>query len=145
MQDGYVLEERVATPEEYRKLCTAVGWGEIINFAAAPRSLAGSVYGVVVTHDGEAVGMGRLVGDGAIYFYVEDVAIDPAHQRRGIGRDIMEALLDYIARTTYGPVFVGLFSTPQAEHLYESLDIRERDMRGMFRVVEGRLPAPPAG
>jgi hypothetical protein len=35
MTERYCLIERVATPAEYRALCTAVGWEGIINFEAA--------------------------------------------------------------------------------------------------------------
>ncbi len=35
MSDPYHLIERVATLEEYRALCTAVGWEDAINFSAA--------------------------------------------------------------------------------------------------------------
>jgi GNAT superfamily N-acetyltransferase len=40
------------------------------------------------------VGMGRLIGDGGWYFHVVDMAVLPAHQRRGIGDCILSWLLD---------------------------------------------------
>ena len=68
LSDGYRIEERPPTAEEYRRICGEVGWAGSINFAAASDSLARSLHCCVVVHDGEAVGMGRIVGDGAIYF-----------------------------------------------------------------------------
>ncbi|MFW5749069.1 MAG: GNAT family N-acetyltransferase [Chloroflexota bacterium] len=137
-RSDYELLERLPTLAEYHALCTAVGWGHVINFDAASASLARSVYGVVVTCAGEAVGMARLVGDGVMYCYVQDVAIHPAHQRRGIGRRIMTTLLRHIETQARGPVFVGLFSAAEAEQLYQQLDFSsQRDLTGMFRVVVG--------
>ncbi len=37
--------------------------------------------------------MGRIVGDGAINFDIVDVAVDPAHQGKGLGRLVMEKLV----------------------------------------------------
>ena len=36
---GYRVVGRAPRPEEYRRLCEAVGWGEIMNFAAAGLAL----------------------------------------------------------------------------------------------------------
>jgi ribosomal protein S18 acetylase RimI-like enzyme len=145
MNKRYTLVERLPTFDEYRDLCTSVNWQHAINFDAAPCSLENSLYGVVVLLDQVAVGMGRLVGDGVMYFYVQDVAIHPQHQRQGIGRQIMSALLDFIQRTAHGPVFVGLFSTAEAQRLYEAFGFdARRDLTGMFQVVVGKMRKPEA-
>jgi hypothetical protein len=34
-RDGYRLAARAPTAEEYRRICTAVGWEPVMNFAAA--------------------------------------------------------------------------------------------------------------
>jgi hypothetical protein len=70
MPDPYHLIERVPTLDEYRTLCTAVGWEAVINFEAAKDALPNSLYGVVVAHEGKTIGMGRVVGDGAIFTYL---------------------------------------------------------------------------
>jgi GNAT superfamily N-acetyltransferase len=56
------------------------------------QALQGSLAAVCALDDGEIVGMGRLVGDGAMYCLAVDVVVDPRHQRHGIGRTIMERL-----------------------------------------------------
>jgi len=47
-------------------------------------SLAHSVYGVVVVHADQVIGMGRIVGDGFMYFYIQDVAVLPEFQGYGM-------------------------------------------------------------
>ena len=49
MTHEYTIDDRVATLEEYRAICAAVGWGEVMNFSAAPQALRRSLYGVVAT------------------------------------------------------------------------------------------------
>ena len=80
--------------------------------------------------------MGRLVGDGVTYFYVQDVAVLPSHQGRGIGRALLQRLLDRVARTAPATAFVGLFSTEAAVGLYRGQGFTPGDMTGMFRLVE---------
>ena len=55
----------------------------------------------------DVVGMGRIVGDGAIYFYIQDVAVKPEHQGRGVGRQIMEHLLAYLQAQAPPKAFSG--------------------------------------
>ena len=84
MASAYRLVERPPTIEEYRSVCHGVGWKGVINFAAASVSLTNSLYHVVALSDEGVIGMARVVGDGAMYFYIQDVAVVPAHQgRRG--------------------------------------------------------------
>ena len=51
-----------------------------------------------VVHDesGLIVGMGRVVGDGAIYMHIQDVIVRPAHHGMGIGKAIMHEILKYL-------------------------------------------------
>lgn len=129
------LEHRLPTPEEHRHLALRVGWEHGFHWPALAASLQSSLAGVVALDGNEVVGMGRLVGDGEMYFYIQDVAVDPAYQGRGIGQKIVEALLHYVRETSQGPVFVGLFATDAALPLYERNGFSRGDMTGMFRLV----------
>ena len=35
--------------------------------------------------------MGRVIGDGGLFFQVVDIAVEPAHQGRGLGKAIVAA------------------------------------------------------
>lgn len=92
----YYLESRLPSYEEYCNLCRSAGWGEIINFSVADKSLENSIYGVIVRDDGNnTIGMGRIVGDGAIYFYIQDIVVSPQYQGQGIGTEILNKIFSY--------------------------------------------------
>ena len=77
-------------------------------------------------------GSARLVGDGLRYCYVQDVLVDPEFSDRGIASTLVERLLAWIASQGSAEVFVGLFSSPEAEGVYESLGFAASgDMTGM--------------
>ncbi|WP_397334358.1 GNAT family N-acetyltransferase [Paenibacillus glycanilyticus] len=135
----YEIIERFPTVLEHKTLWEAVGWGNI-HIEMSEQSLAGSLHGVVVKSNGEVVGMGRIVGDGAMYFYIQDVAIAPEHQKHGLGKLIVECLLDYIKERRHenGLAFVGLFASRGNDKFYEQFGFKDHSpgMTGMFTVFE---------
>ncbi len=132
-----VLKQRLPTIEEYRSLCESVGWGEMINFAAAEEGLPRSSTAVVAENpQGTAVGMGRIVGDEAVYFYIQDIVVRPAYQGQGIGTRILTALFDYLRAQAPPQAFIGLFSVPEAVDFYRNFTLEQRDLIGIFTVRE---------
>ena len=73
----------------------------------------------VLSDDGEIVAMGRLLGDGGWYFHVVDMAVLPAHQRRGLGDAILAALLDRVREQVPPGAYVTLLADPPGRRLYE--------------------------
>lgn len=137
VQENYELIGRLPTVEEHSTLWEAVGWGQV-NTDMTAGSLAGSVYGVVASHQGQITGMGRIVGDGQMYFYIQDVAVLPEFQGRGIGEAIIEHLLGYIQAHSRSSAFVGLFASHGNDSFYERYGFRNHapGMTGMFKVME---------
>lgn len=85
------LVERLPSPTEYIGLRSAVGWPSPAT-DECERALQGSLAAVCAVDESEVVGIGRLVGDGALNCWVVDVVVDPRYQGRGIGRAIVEQL-----------------------------------------------------
>lgn len=141
---SYDVIDRMPTLDEFTAVTGAVGWQHAYDVDALPVSLARSLHGVVAVHEGEVVGVGRVIGDGAIYFYLHDIAVLPEHQGRGVGRAIVTALERWIA-TQAGPrSFVGLFAAGDSMRLYATFGYRQHaDMTGVFRVGPYRAPAGP--
>lgn len=81
---------------------------------------------VVESGGGATVGMGRLIGDGGWYFHVVDMAVLPAHQRRGVGNWILTWLLDQARRRAPQDAFVSLMADPAGRRLYQSHGFTER-------------------
>ena len=53
------------------------------------------MYTVTTLEDDQVIGMGRLIGDG-IYYVIADIVVHLLHQRKGIGKRILEMLVDYV-------------------------------------------------
>ena len=76
-----------------------------------PQSLDASLVGVIALDGTTVIGMERVFGDGVLSFYIQDVAVDPAYQGRGIGRRIVDTLLAWIRATAPAHACIGLFAT----------------------------------
>lgn len=133
----YETFERIPTTEEHTLLWEAVGWGNV-NTEMTAASLAHSVYGLVVVHESKVIGMGRIVGDGHMYFYIQYVAVLPEFQGQGIGNRIIEQLLSYIRDHSFHGAFVGLFASHGNDTFYERYGFKNHapGMTGMFKVME---------
>jgi GNAT superfamily N-acetyltransferase len=100
---------------EYRRLRAAVGWGTPPADDAAVQAALDRTWNVVARQEGEIVGIGRLLDDGALYATIWDMIVVPEAQRRGIGSAILVRLLDRAA----GRTLVALVATPEGRPLYE--------------------------
>lgn len=125
------------TIAEYKNLCNSVGWTDYMNFDVAEESLNQSLFGVVIQYKDEMVGMGRVVGDGKIYFYIQDIAVMPEHQNKGVGNNIMEAISEFLKDNAPEKSFVGLFAAKGKESFYNKYGFNKHDgMTGMFGVIQ---------
>ena len=116
-----VYENRLPTVNEYITLRTAVGWSDVLPEVVAT-ALNNSLFGVCASLEGEAIGSGRVIGDGGLAFYVQDVMVLPPYQQRlGIGREIMVRIFDYLNRAAYSFSDTGLMSASGVEPFYEKL------------------------
>ncbi len=95
------------------------------DLAAARIGLANSFFGVHIRHGDDIVGMGRIIGDGACCFQICDVAVDPAHQGRGLGKQIMAALMAHLRTRAPMGAYVSLIADGDARFLYSQFGFSE--------------------
>ncbi|HEX8003200.1 MAG TPA: GNAT family N-acetyltransferase [Mycobacteriales bacterium] len=120
MNAAYRLVLAAPPVDDYLRLRTESGLSTRTR-AQAEAALPGSWAACHVVHagSGEVVGMGRLLGDGGWYFHVVDMAVLPAHQRRGIGDAVLAALLDRVRAVAPPGAYVNLLADPPGRRLYE--------------------------
>jgi ribosomal protein S18 acetylase RimI-like enzyme len=140
MVEGYELRAEVPTVSDYLRLRADSGLTPVRS-DQAEAGLPGSWWACHVIHraSGTAVGMGRVLGDGGWYFHLVDIAVDPAHQRRGLGDAIMTALLARIDAAAPPDAWITLLADPPGRRLYERHGFvpTAPDSIGMARPLSG--------
>ncbi|MDE6432896.1 MAG: GNAT family N-acetyltransferase [Lachnospiraceae bacterium] len=89
------IRENSLTVVEYLAIRRQVGW-KILKKEQAKKALENSLYVIAVYEDDTLVGIGRIVGDGAIICYVQDLIVIPESQGKGIGSAILKKLIGYV-------------------------------------------------
>jgi len=88
-----------------------------------PRLISGSHCFVAAFEGEEIVGMGRVISDGVSDAYIQDVAVRRDRRHRGIGRKILQALLQQLHDD--GIRWIGLIAEPGSYNLYRQAGFRE--------------------
>ncbi|MGH8018825.1 MAG: GNAT family N-acetyltransferase [Opitutaceae bacterium] len=130
---GARIVKRLPTTGEYHAMVEAVRWTGFVNHEAAARSLSRSLFCVVAELEGRCIGMARVVGDGALFFQVMDVAVMPEHQGCGVGTQMMNRVVEYIRGAAPAKGLVGLFTGAGRASFYERFGFRgpENALLGM--------------
>ncbi len=123
--DDLRLEPLPPTLEDYLELRRASGLTPKRPDQGAPALTNSWAWRRAVDATGRSVAMGRVVGDGGWYFLVADMATLPSHQRRGLGRRILEDLLAEIREKAPEGAYVTLLADPPGQALYRRLGFTE--------------------
>jgi ribosomal protein S18 acetylase RimI-like enzyme len=62
--------------------------------------------------------MSRVIGDGGLFFQVVDIAVEPEHQRRGLGKAIVGKIVEHLKQTAPVGAYVSLMADGEAQRLY---------------------------
>ena len=107
--------------------------GELLLRAAKSRYSASELEAIIAHSSayvtardlGKLVGFGRLLTDGALVAYINNMAVSPEYQRRGVGQAILDRLIE-----TAGKVKTVFLYSDTADSFY---------LRNGFQLSEKRL------
>jgi len=116
----FELVDNILTAEDFVRLKVATGF---MNrpLEQADKAIKNGIFNVSAVCEGKVVGMGRLVGDGAMYWYLQEIIVLPEYQGKGIGKAIVNHLIEHIKSTALPGtgVQVGLTAVKGKEPFYE--------------------------
>ena len=113
----YRIAHETPSVEDYIRLRREGGLGSFTE-EAAKIGLAGSWFAVCVKDGERTVGMGRIIGDGGCFFQIVDIAVEPACRGKGLGKQIMAALVGYFKENAPQSAYVSLIADLPADRLY---------------------------
>ena len=106
--------------ETYLDIRASVHW-KVLRKEQAEKALNNSLYTVMAVENGKTIGMGRIVGDGAVICYIQDFVVRPEYQGTSIGRKMMERLIAHVEelRMDQSEMMLCLMCAKGREQFYE--------------------------
>ncbi len=117
LSDKYTLKLVTPPVDDFLQLRESVGWGRLDKHLASV-SLNNSLFHVTIFMGEQLVAMGRVVGDDAMYFYIQDVIVAPTCQKQGLGAVVMNEIEAYLFESAKKGATIGLLSAQGKESFY---------------------------
>ena len=130
MNVQYQIKENKLSPEDYLELRKSLKW-EVYPLIDVKSSLCNSLYTVSVYADEVIIGAGRIVGDGKICFYIQDIMVHPQYQNIGIGSCIMNSIMRYLYKYASENAYIGLMSKIGKSGFYKKYGFISRPNKNM--------------
>lgn len=135
----FKITKQVPNVDEFILLRSKVGW---INpeRIIVQESLDNSIFHVCVYAESQLAGYGRIVGDGYMYFYLQDVVVDPTYQNQGIGKLVMQEIELFLKKNAHPGATIALLAACGKEKFYSKFGYSGRTGSplglGMCKFVE---------
>ncbi len=128
---------------EIHRNCTGVDWKKVPHILKSVgmahhqpeihhKAFEASYAVAFIYESGKLIGCGRAISDGAYQAAVYDCAVLPSYQGKGLGKRIMEEILNQIESCN-----VILYASPGKEGFYEKLGFRVMKT-GMARFLRSK-------
>lgn len=129
----FKLVENQLSAEDFLRLKLATGFRNR-PITQVEQALENDLLDVVAVANNEVIGMGRLVGDGVMYWYLQEIIVLPEYQGNGIGTSIVNHLLEYIKNNTSEGDFtcVGLTAAKGKETFYERFGFKKSNGMNLY-------------
>ncbi len=117
------------------------GWSAYtLNPEQLTQSIRQSLFVYTAWENEQLVGLIRVVGDGLTIIYVQDVLVLKSHKRRGIGRKLIEKILEEYKSVRQKVLLTD--DTPETRGFYESLGFRSCDNGQLVAFIHAPTPTP---
>lgn len=130
--ENVAIIEKIPTVKEYIQLRNSIGWN-ILQFDKIKKGLDNSIFCVCAEEKGSIVGFGRIIGDGATVFYIQDIMVNPTYQKQKIATLIMEKIMDYINNNCTEGAIVGIIAISELDNFYKKFGFTYNQNNNFYR------------
>lgn len=135
---SYSIKAEIPSVESYINIRLRAGLSRKSE-EAAKIGLKNSLYSVVVYFGSEQVGIGRVIGDGGCFFEITDMAVVPEHQGKGVGKLVMNTLVEWIHKNAPITAYVSLMADHGTPKFYEKFGFTTSELpksAGMYMRIK---------
>lgn len=125
------IDQRQLNQADVLAFYQAVGWNM---YTRDPKKLERAIaqsLSVLGAYDGDQlVGLIRAVGDGETILFIQDLLVLPSYQRQGIGRQLVDALVDQFPQVRQRVLLTD--DQPQTRAFYENIGFVQSSKVGVI-------------
>jgi GNAT superfamily N-acetyltransferase len=134
----FTIKHNELTAEEFISLWESV-WGGAPSLEQTTLAMEHTLFRVSIYDEEEVIAMARMIGDMGLCYYIKDVVVRPEYQKQGIGRMLIDELLNFIKGNGVSgtDIFVELCAMPDKIPFYEKFGFSANEaqrLRKMYRV-----------
>jgi len=120
-------KENILTAEDYLAIEKQMG-GQYTTMEQAVCAMSHQLFSIAAVHNGKIIGIARLNGDAAIFWYVNDVWVLPEYRGMGIASELVNRLIHYIKTNSFPNTYVSvcLMAAVGKESFYEKFGFIRR-------------------
>jgi GNAT superfamily N-acetyltransferase len=123
-----IIKHNELTAEEFILLWEAVHWGPGPSLEQTRLAMEHTLFRVSVFDEDQIVAMARVIGDMGLDYYIKDVVVRPEYQKKGIGRLLINEILQFI--NDHGvegtEIFVSAIKNTTYIKRYENINSSEK-------------------
>lgn len=132
------IKHNALTAEEFISLWESV-WDGAPSLEQTTLAMEHTLFRVSIYDEEEVIAMARMIGDMGLCYYIKDVVVRPEYQKQGIGRMLIDELLNFIKGNGVSgtDIFVELCAMPDKIPFYEKFGFSANEaqrLRKMYRV-----------
>ncbi len=133
----YKVELRKIRISEYQALRKTTGWGDLSDDTVS-KALSKDIFSICILDNTEIIGIGRVIGDSAVYYYIQDIIVLPKYKGKGVGKLIMKHVENYLNNHAANNSFVGLMAAQGVQDFYKKFGYQERPKNrpGMYKIMQ---------
>lgn len=131
------IKKNGLTVIDYQRIRKTTGWYMLDDYVVE-KALENNLFSICVYDNHKLIGIGRIIGDGYMYFYIQDIIVIPEYQKKGVGRVIMDNIEEYLQQVSNNNSFIGLMAGMGVKHFYEKYDynVRHQSKPGMYKLIK---------
>ena len=134
----YTIKHNELTAEEYIYLWESV-WDEAPTLPQVKLAMENTLFRVSIFDDKKIIAKARVIGDKGLDYYIKDVVVIPEYQKKGIGRILINELLQYINDNGIKDteIFVELCAMPEVIPFYQKFGFNANEaqrLKMMYQV-----------
>ena len=120
LREGYDAIDWDSLLALYKATDGVIGLARAGNAERIQRAFKASYYILTAWEDDVIIGAVRMISDGECYGWVHDMAVHPRCQGKGVGKQLMQTLMD-----KHSSLLIGLTSSFEGIEFYKSLGFKK--------------------